>query len=177
MKKVIINIGLIITFLIIYFLQVNFFSWFRIFGVMPYVFVIFTLFIGLFYNKIAGVTYGIFFGILLDLFIGKKVGISAMMLGIVGLIGGIFDKNFSKESRLTIMVMVFVSTIVFEFGLYFLGYLVFKNSVEILPFIRILLIEAIFNVIITIIVYPLMQNIGYKIENEVKGSKILTRYF
>ena len=177
MKKVIINIGLVITFLIIYFLQVNFFSWFRIFGVMPNVFVILTLFIGLFYNKIAGVTYGIFFGILLDLFIGKKVGISAMMLGIVGLIGGIFDKNFSKESRLTIMVMVFVSTIVFEFGLYFLGYLVFKNSVEILPFIRILLIEAIFNVIITIIVYPLMQNIGYKIENEVKGSKILTRYF
>lgn len=177
MKKVIINIGLIITFLIIYFLQVNFFSWFRIFGVMPNAFVILTLFIGLFYNKIAGVTYGIFFGILLDLFVGKKVGISAMMLGIVGLIGGIFDKNFSKESRLTIMVMVFVSTILFEIGLYFLGYLVFKNSVEILPFIRILLIEAIFNVIITIIIYPLMQNIGYKIENEVKGSKILTRYF
>lgn len=144
---------------------------------MPNLFVILTLFIGLFYNKIAGVTYGIFFGILLDLFIGKKVGISAMMLGIVGLIGGIFDKNFSKESRLTIMVMVFVSTILFEIGLYFLGYLVFKSSVEILPFIRILLIEAIFNVIITIIIYPLMQNIGYKIENEVKGSKILTRYF
>ena len=136
MKKVVINIGLIITFLIIYFLQVNFFSWFRIFGVMPNLFVILTLFIGLFYNKIAGVTYGIFFGILLDLFIGKKVGISAMMLGIVGLIGGIFDKNFSKESRLTIMVMVFVSTILFEIGLYFLGYLVFKSSVEILPLDR-----------------------------------------
>ena len=47
------------------------------------------------------------FGILLDLFIGKKVGISAIMLGIVGLIGGIFDKNFSKESRISIILMKF----------------------------------------------------------------------
>ena len=177
MKRVLINLGLILTFLIIYFLQVNVFSWFRIFGIMPNLFVILTLFIGLFYNKIAGVTYGIFFGILLDLFIGRKVGISAIMLGIIGLIGGIFDKNFSKESRLTIMVMVFFSTIVFESGLYFIGCLIFKNSIEILPFIKILLVEAIFNVLITIIVYPLIQNIGYKIEEEVKGSKILTRYF
>ena len=69
---------------------------------MPNLFIIYVLFIGLFYNKIAGVTYGIASGILLDLFIGRKVGITAFMLATVGLIGGIFDKNFSKESRITI---------------------------------------------------------------------------
>ena len=88
---------------------------------MPNLFVIFILFIGLFYNKIAGVTYGIGAGILLDLFIGRKVGISAIMLGLVGLIGGIFDKNFSKESRITIIIMVIVSTFIYETGAYLLG--------------------------------------------------------
>lgn len=144
---------------------------------MPNLFVIFILFIGLFYHKIAGVTYGIACGILLDLFIGRKVGISAIMLGIVGLIGGLFDKNFSKESRITIMIMVIVSTLIYETGAYLFGYFIYEYSFEILSFIKILSIECLYNVIITIILYPLMQNLGYKIEEEYKGNKILTRYF
>ena len=144
---------------------------------MPNLFVIFILVIGLFYNKIAGVTYGIACGILLDLFIGRKVGISAIMLGAVGLIGGIFDKNFSKESRITIMIMVIISTIVYEAGAYGIGYFIYAYSFEIFEFIKILAIECLYNVIITIILYPIMQNLGYKIEEEYKGSKILTRYF
>ena len=131
----------------------------------------------LFYSKIAGTTYGIVFGILLDLFIGKKVGISAIMLGLIGLIGGLFDKNFSKESRLTIMIMVIVSTFIYEIGSYFIGYFIYEYTIEIMNFSKILLIESLYNVIITIILYPLMQNLGYKIEEEYKGSKILTRYF
>ena len=144
---------------------------------MPNLFVIYILFIGLYYNKIAGVTYGIACGILLDLFIGRKVGVSAIMLGAVGLIGGIFDKNFSKESRITIMIMVIASTLVYETGAYLIGYFIYGYSLELLSFIKILGIECFYNVIITIILYPLMQNLGYKIEEETKGNKILTRYF
>lgn len=144
---------------------------------MPNLFVIFILFIGLFFNKIAGITYGIGAGILLDLFIGRKVGISAIMLGLVGLIGGIFDKNFSKESRITIIIMVMVSTFIYETGSYLLGYPIYGYSLEILVFIKIILLEIIYNIIITIIIYPIMQKFGYKIEEEYKGNKILTRYF
>lgn len=177
MKKLIINIILIITFIIIYLLQANLFTWFKIVGVMPNLFVIFILFIGLYANKFMGVTYGIIFGILIDLFISKKVGITAMMLGIVGLIGMIFDKNFSKENRITIMVMVIISTIIFEVGSYILGYFVYGTYVQIAPFIQILLIECFYNVLLTIIIYPLMQIGGNKIEEEFKGNRILTRYF
>ena len=110
MKKIVINVGIIISFIIIYLLQVNIFASFKIAGVMPNIFIIFILFIGLFYSKTAGIVYGISFGLLLDFFIGRKVGISGIMLGVVGFIGGIFDKNFSKENRLTIMMMVTVCT-------------------------------------------------------------------
>ena len=177
MKKILINILLIITFIIIYLIQVNLFSWFKIAGVMPNLFIIFILFIGLYYNKIAGVAYGITMGILLDLIIGKKVGISALMLGTIGLIGGIFDKNFSKESRLTIIVMVVLSTAICEIGSYMFGSFIYHYSIEIASFIKILAIEILYNVLLTIILYPLMQTFGYKIEEEYKGNKILTRYF
>ena len=172
MKKIIINVMLVITFIIIYFLQVNIFTNFKI-----DIFVIFVLFIGLFYSRTAGSVYGIVFGVLLDLFIGRKIGISGIMLGAVGLIGGVFDKNFSKENRFTIMVMVAVCTAIYEISLYISGGIIYHYTFEILNFTKILAIECIYNLLITIILYPLIQNLGYKIEEVYKGDKILTRYF
>lgn len=177
MKKILINIILFITFIIIYVLHSNLFSWFKIASVMPNLFVIFILFIGLYSNKITGITYGITAGLLLDLFIGKKVGITAIMLGIVAIIGVIFDKNFSKENRFTLIIMVIVSTIVFEVGAYVFSYFIYGNNVQIWTFTQILLIECLYNALITIILYPLIQISGNKIEEEYKGNKILTRYF
>lgn len=177
MKKCIINIALIITIFIIYFLQANFFSWFTINGIMPNVFVIIVLFIGLFSNRAMGITYGIVIGLFLDLVIGQKVGINAIALGSVGFLATLFDKNFSKDSRITIMLMVFGSTILFEIETYILNYFIINTNVEIFNFIRILLIEAIYNVLLIIILYPLIQKTGYYIENEYKRNQILTRYF
>lgn len=177
MKKLIINISLFFTFLIIYFLHSNFFSWFKIFGVMPNLFVIFILFISLYSNKVTGITYGITIGLLLDLFIGKKVGISAIMFGVVSVIGVIFDRNFSKENRFTLIVMVIVATLAFEIGSYILSYFIYQNYIQIVPFIKILMVECVYNALLTILLYPLIQFVGNKIEEEYKGNKILTRYF
>ena len=177
MKKFIINVLLVFAFIIIYFLHSNLFVWFEIAGVMPNLFVILVLFIGLYAYKYMGVIYGIIFWLFLDLFIGKKFVINAIMLGIIGFIGMIFDKNFSKENRITLIVMVMISTAIFEVGEYIISYFVVKSSFDIIPFIQILLVECIYNAIITIILYPIMQKSGNKIEMEYKGNKILTRYF
>lgn len=177
MKKVIINIILILVAFIIYYLQSNFFTWFNISGVMPNVFVIFVLFIGLFANRTVGTVYGIATGIVLDLLLGTKVGIYAVGLGLIGFLAGAFDKNFSKDSRMTIMVMTLVATIIFEVLSYILKYIFQSINIEPLQFTIILLIESLFNILITIILYPAIQKFGYKIENEYKGNKILTRYF
>ena len=177
MKKTFINIALIISFFIVFIIQVNLFSSMKIAGVMPNLFIIYILFIGLYLNKTAGVTYGIICGILLDFFIGKKVGISAIMLGVVGFIGGAFDKNFSKENKITIMAMTAIVTLVYEIGIYCIGFLIYRYQIEIVTFLKILAIECVYNSLLIIIMYPLMQNLGYKIEEEYKGSKILTRYF
>lgn len=177
MKKTIINISLIVTAILIYILQANFFSWFHIAGVMPNLFVIFILFIGLFGNRAMGTIYGLVVGLLLDFIIGTRIGINSIGLGLIGFLATIFDKNFSKDSRMTIMVMVVVGTGIFEILSYLLNYILLSTNVEILNFIKILAIEVIYNVIMTIIIYPLIQKFGYYIENEYKGNKILTRYF
>lgn len=177
LKKTIINLILIVIALLIYYLQSNFFSWFNIAGVMPNLFVVLTLFIGLFSNRTMGTAYGIGIGLVLDLLLGNQIGIYAVTLGMIGFLAAIFDKNFSKDSRMTIMFMVLGSTIIFEGFNYLLHYIFLGINVEIINFILILIMEVIYNLLLTIILYPLIQKFGYYIENEYKGNKILTRYF
>ncbi len=172
-----IHISLIITTFILYFLQANFFSWFNIAGIMPNLFVILILFIGLFGNRTMGTIYGLVVGIILDLMIGNQVGIYSIGLGLIGFVATYFNKNFSKDSRATIMVMVVGATLTFEVLTWLLNYIFVSSHIELLNFIKILVIETIFNLILTIILYPLIQKTGYYIENEYKANTILTRYF
>lgn len=177
MKKTLVIIGMLITFFIFYFLQIDFFSWFTIAGVMPNVFIIFVLFIGLFAGRTVGTLMGAVCGLILDLYIGKNIGITGIMLGLVGFLGGYFDKTFSKDSKITIILMVIGVTIVYEIGKYIINVFAFNFDVEIGPFIKILLVELFYQIILTIILYPLMKGVGYKIEDVFKGNNVLTRYF
>lgn len=177
MKKIFINIAIIIIFIFTYIIQSNFFTSFKIAGVMPNLFIILMVYIGLFMGRNSGIILGVIFGILIDIFIGKHIGITSIMLAVIGIIASIFDKNFSKDNRITIMAMVGISTAIYEIGFYILSYMVFNINIEVIAFIKILFIEIIYNIILTIVLYPIVQLTGYDIEEEFKGSKILTRYF
>ena len=120
---------------------------------------------------------GILFGLLIDLFIGKNIGISGILLGIVGFIGGYLDKDFSKDSKITIILMCVGVTCFYEVVDYFILSAIYKMDMELIPLIKIILVECLYNAILIIIFYPIIQRCGYKIEQIFKGSNILTRYF
>ena len=173
MKKFLIILALILQGLIIYFLEVNFFSYLTIAGVKPNLLVIYILCIGLFANAYVGLGMGVFFGLLLDLLFGKVVGISAILFCIIAY----FDKNFSKENKITIILMVIGSTIIFELGSYFISSIVIDFDAEYLVFFKKLILEILYNSLLVIIFYPLIQKIGYWIDRNFKKTNILTRYF
>ncbi len=170
---------LIITamFAVICFLQVNVFSWFNIAGVMPNLFVVLVLFVGLYADKKLGVIVGIIIGFLLDVLIGKSVGYSSLFFAIIALIGEYFDRNFSKDSRLMLILMTVLSTVFYEIAMYFVNVVKFKIGVDILMFTKILLIETVFNILLVIILYTPINKLGYHIESLFKGKQLLTRYF
>lgn len=136
-----------------------------------------TLFIGLFAGKKLGGIFGLLIGIYLDLLTSKTIGFSGILLGVIGLLGEYFDKSFSKDSKITIILLVIGSTMFYEILTYAISFVRFQIGLEILPFIKILAIELVFNTILIIIIYPLMKRFGYFIEDAFKGKKILTRYF
>ena len=177
MKKTLSIICLIITFFIIYFLQSNFFTWFTIAGIMPNLYVILVLFIGLFVKRKLGLVLGLIFGLYLDIVLGRVVGISALGLGLIGLLGEILSKNFSKASRFIVTLMVIITTAIYEILVYICSMLRLSADIEIIPFLKILVIEIIFNTLITIIIYPLLKKAGYYLENLFDDKFMLTRYF
>ena len=177
MKKALSIFLLIIMFFIVYFLQANFFTWFTIAGIMPNLYVILVLFIGLFAKKRQGLILGLLFGFYIDIVLGRTVGVSAIALATIGILGEIFSKNFSKDSRITIMLMVIGTTAFFEVFSYISHTLINRTNFEILSFLRILLIELLFNSLITIIIYPIIKKTGYKLEEIFEDKISLTRYF
>ena len=177
MKNTLIIMGMIFAFLILYFLQINFFNWFTIAGVSPNLFVIYILLIGLFAGKRVGIPLGIGLGLALDFFVSKKIGISAIMLGVIGALGGFLNKNFSKDSRITIILMTAAISLIYETGTYILNYFIISTSIEIIPFFKIVSIETGYNIILVIIWYPVIQRLGHYIEENFRENKILTRYF
>ena len=177
MKKATIIALLFLVFIVFYFTQSNIFSWFTIAGVKPNIFIILTLCIGLYAGKRVGSILGIVFGILLDIFIGKQIGISGVLLGMVGYVGGYLDKNFSKDSKITIILISITTTIIYEIINYIILILMYKMEFELIGICKIIFIESAYNAILITILYPLIRWAGYKIGSVFKGSNILTRYF
>lgn len=177
MRKTIITVILFIVFLIIYFLQANIFPNFSIAGITPNLFIIYVLFIGLYANQTLGVIFGIIIGLFLDSVYGQSIGLSAVMLCVVGFLGSYFDKNFSKDNKLTILFMVIGATVIYELGLYSLKSIIHEFNFELWFFVRILLLEILYNSLLSIIFYPIIQKIGYAMDRNFKENNLLTRYF
>ena len=176
MKKIISVLGIVIIFLSIYFLQSNFFSWFNIYSIKPNLFMIFVIFLGLFLGKEYGLTFGILLGLILDLFSSQIIGINAISLGAAGLLAGILAKNFSIEHKFTFIIIASLLTFIGESVYYALEIILSEAEVQLIIFIRILLIEIIFNDLIIIIIYPVLNKIGEKLKMMLEDETNYIKY-
>lgn len=177
MKKFKSFLILLLLFLIIYFLQFNFFTWFNIRGIMPNLFLVFTLFVGIFIGQRIGIAVGLFVGIVIDVIIGKQVGFTGIALGIVGYVGELLDKNFDKNNLLTLLAMVAIVT--FGYELVNMFYIIVRNGLNfnIFIFLIMIVVEVLFNVLLVMIFYPLIKKIGHYFEEVFKVKRVLTRYY
>ena len=73
--------------------------------------------------------------------------------------------------------MVVGSTIIFEAGYYLLSSIIIDFKLEWLAFFKILIVEVVYNVLLSIILYPIIQKAGYSVDRIFKKNNVLTRYF
>lgn len=75
------------------------------------------------------------------------------------------------------ILLVIGLTAGYEIFIYIYKSIILSSYVEVDVFSRKLLIEIVYNAILTVIFYPIMQKFGYKMEEIFKNPQILTRYF
>ena len=78
---------------------------------------------------------------------------------------------------MTFMFMTMAVTIFCEIINYTLQILLVSAEPAFIQFMKIVIIEAIFNAILVIILYPLIQKAGDKTEEIINESKSLMRYY
>lgn len=171
---ILISIILFIVFQILYFLQANIFPMIPIAGIVPNLFVIFILVIGLYGNNFLAILYGIICGIWIDSLYGEVIGITPAMLCLIGFIATWFDTLWSKDEKISIIIMVILSTLLFEFGCYFIKSIVLEFDLEMSTFFKILFWEELYNVLLTIIFFGLIKKLGYMMERKLKRSNMYT---
>ena len=168
---------LILVFLIIYFLQFNFFTWFNIRGIMPNLFIVFALLVGIFIGQKVGIAVGLFVGIIVDIVIGKQIGFTGIALGVVGYVGELLDKNFDKNNLITLLAMVAIVTFGYEIIQMLYSIVRYGLNFNIFIYLVMIIVEVFFNVLLTIIFYPLIKKIGHYFEEIFKVKRVLTRYY
>ena len=75
------------------------------------------------------------------------------------------------------MVMAAAAVYACELISYIYQIILFNLSIEIFAFIKIMLIEILFNSMIIIIVYPIIEKAGILLERIFTEDKVLTRYY
>ncbi|MDO5555700.1 MAG: hypothetical protein Q4G09_03330 [Clostridia bacterium] len=78
---------------------------------------------------------------------------------------------------MTIMLMTAGATLICEIISYLIQIIIFKGLIEILPFIKIVVIETIYNSMLIIIMYPLIEKTGNILEKVFTEKNVLTKYY
>lgn len=75
------------------------------------------------------------------------------------------------------MLMTIETTIICELISYLIQIIIFKLEIDLLPFIKIISIETLYNVMLIIIIYPLVIKLGELLEKTFTEKNIFTKYY
>lgn len=94
-----------------------------------------------------------------------------------GFSAGLLEKKFSKDSKLTLILICIGLTFIYELGVYMLNILILNSSIQILSFLKRVIIEMIFNGLLMIIIYPLIRKVSIVCDEIYNNKNIITKYF
>lgn len=94
-----------------------------------------------------------------------------------GFSAGLLEKKFSKDSKLTLILICIGLTFIYELGVYMLNILILNSSIQILSFLKIVIIEMIFNGLLMIIIYPIIKKVSLLCDEIYNNKNIITKYF
>jgi len=151
-KYIILSVLLLVSTM----LQTNIVGNIEIFGVEPNLFIIMITGFALLNGPFEGAIVGFIAGLIQDVIIGNSVGGFALLGMYLGMIIGISNKRFVKDSLIIAVPFVFISTILYEAVFYIFSFYLKGDNNVLFAFRNIILPEALYNSVITLGLFPLI---------------------
>ena len=117
-----------------------------------------------------GLLIGFSCGLLCDIFFGSFLGFYAMVMMYIGFVNGKFSRIFYPEDIKLPLALIIVSDISYGLICYILMFLLRGRFHFPYYFTSVILPEALYTIVVTIILYPLILKINQKLEEKEKRS-------
>lgn len=166
MRKLIVTIFILVCFI----LQSSIFTGLSFAGIIPNLLIILTSSFGFMRGEKEGLVIGFFCGLLSDIFFGEFLGFYALVLMYIGFLNGKFSRIFYPEDIKLPIALIVISDISYGVLCYVLLFLLRGRFNFPYYFTRVILPEALYTIVVTMFLYPLILKVNEKLEAKEKRS-------
>lgn len=153
MKKVVSIIITFLTIILLILIQSNILNNLPLYGIIPNVGIAFVAITGILAGEKVGILVGATYGLLADCYFERTLGIYLGLFMLLGYISGKIQNKIAKDNRLGYVILISASTIIFELVRFNIGLMFLNYEFELLYLIKVILLEIIYNIFLTIIFY------------------------
>ena len=166
------KIVLFIIISICFVLQTTTFQTLSLAGIAPNLMIIIVAAFGLMRGKREGMYIGFISGLLIDIFCGFYLGIYALLYMYVGYLTGLFQKRFYPEDIKLPLLLISASDFITNVIIYIVLFLTRSRYDFGYYFMRVIIPELVYTMVITIFLYLLLLKINQKLEDYEKRRAI-----
>lgn len=157
--------------LICYILQSSVFGSLNFAGIIPNLMIILTSSFGFMRGEKEGLVIGFFCGLLTDIFFGSFIGFYALVLMYTGYLNGKFSRIFYPEDIKLPIALIVTSDLSYGIICYVLTFMLRGRFQFTYYFSHIILPEALYTILATMLLYPVLLKINRKLEAWEKGRE------
>ena len=172
MKKILITF---VTFFVICFsiwFQSNFLNSIPLAGVIANLGIVLIAGVGLVSGKVLGGVIGFVYGLLIDITIYQSLGLYVLLYSLTGIIAGFLNHKFSKDNKISMIMLILFTTIIFESLLYLFNVLVNRFEFQLKFWFFTIVLETMYNILLTVLFYRPITFLG-DLLNRCKNSYYL----
>lgn len=162
---------IITVFLLIWFcflMQSTVFQWIAFNDIVPNLLIVLTAAFGFMRGEKEGLIIGFFCGLICDVFFGDIIGFYALIMMYIGYLNGKFSGGFYPEDIKLPLALIVVSDLTYCIICYICLFLLRGRLDFPYYFLNVILPEAIYTTIVTLLLYPLILFINVRLENDKK---------
>ena len=133
-------------------------------GIIPNLMIILTASFGFMRGEEEGLVIGFFCGLLSDIFFGSFLGFYALLLMYIGYLNGKFSRIFYPEDIKLPLALIVTSDLSYGIICYVLTFMLRGRFEFTYYFTHIILPEALYTILVTMFLYPIILKVNEKLE-------------